>query len=241
VLRKWDFGRKIFASQQHPDLIGYCGDVLFPSQTLSQIIEIIDRNAFFPVEASPQYKLQLIVAALERAACEYPSEETRDFSIVYGTRVGDGLSGAFKLSIVSFSAGTAKSIKPVEVTSKSGVLITLGSGTSQYKSYLSKWQTSEIGGTSRAVFASFCEFLRSDTDPKTGGAPQLAGLFRKASGRSFGIVWNDKLHLMGMELGPPKTNLDFDCYNDLFELCDGATLKRFAGAQRQPSPFSRSR
>jgi hypothetical protein len=87
------------------------------------------------------------------------------------------------------------------------------------------------------VFASFCEFLRSQDDRATGGAPQLAGLFRKGGAKSFGIVWDEKLHLMGMEMPALSYPIEFDCYNELFELCDTNTLQRREHAQRQPSPF----
>jgi hypothetical protein len=37
-------------------LIAYCGEVLFPTQTISQIIELIDEDAFFPTGALPEDK-----------------------------------------------------------------------------------------------------------------------------------------------------------------------------------------
>jgi hypothetical protein len=237
VLRNWDFGRKVFASYRHPDVVGYCGDVLFPTQTLGQMIELIDRDAFFPGRAEPREKVQLIVEALERAACKYPPEETRDFTIVHCTRVEEYMDGEFHVSIVSFSAGKATSVSPVAVPKKSGVITILGSGANQYRSYLSKWQSSDIGGTSRAMFSSFCEFLRAHPDPKTGGPPQLAGLLRKGAAKSFGIVWDGKLYLMGMEIAASQESREFECYNDFFEICDSMTLQPRDGAQRQPSPF----
>ena len=237
VLRKWDFGRKVFASQQYPDVVGYCGDVLFPTQTLGQIVELIDRDAFFPIGAPSNDKADLIVAALERAAAEYPPEETRDFSIVYATRTGENMKGRFELRIVPFSAGKARKLTPMEIPNKSGVLTILGSGANNYESYLAKWQDSDVGGTSRAVFSSFCDFLHSESDLKSGGPPQLAGLFRTGVGRSFGIVWNNRLYLMGMEMPEHRHQVKFDCYNDRFELCDPITLERRSDAQRQPNPF----
>jgi hypothetical protein len=237
VLRKWDFGRKVFASQRYPDVVGYCGDVLFPTQTLSQLIELIDRDVFFPVGVEPRDKVRLIVEALERAASEYPPEETRDFTIVHATRIGENIAGTFELNVIPFSAGKARSISPVEVPTKSGMLKILGSGADQYKSYLSKWQSSDVGGTSRAMFSSFCEFLHSQSDPKTGGPPQLAGLFRIGAARSFGIVWNEKLYLVGMEMLASQHRDEFECYNDHFEICHPVTLQRRDEAQPQPSPF----
>jgi hypothetical protein len=237
VLRKWDFGRKVFASHKHPDVVGYCGDVLFPTQTLGQIIELIDRDTFFPAGVRPREKAQLIVEALERAANKYPPEETHDFTIIHCTRDGEYMGGEFEVSVVDFSAGKAVNLSLVDVPRTSGKIKILGSGANQYGAFHSKWQSSDIGGTSRAMFSSFCEFLHTENDPKTGGPPQLAGLIRKGAAQSCGTIWNGKLYLMGMEMASSQGIHEIDCYNDLFEICDPMTLQRRDGAQRQPSPF----
>ncbi len=238
VSQKWDNGRKVFASQRHPDLIAYCGDVLFPTQTISQIIELIDKDAFFPTGASPEGKVQLIVSALEQAAAKYPTPQTRDFSIVFSTRIGEGMKGIFKFYSISFTGGKAKAIAPLDIPNQSREITTLGSGKVMFRPYLERWRASDTGGTSRAFFSSFCEYLRTGNDPYSGGPPQLVGLFREGAGRSFGVVWDERLYLMGMEMPVPRHQVKFDCYNDLFELCDAVTLQRLERAQRQPNPFS---
>jgi hypothetical protein len=237
VLQKWDYGRKVFASHLHPDLIAYCGDVLFPTQTISQIAELIDKDAFFPVGASPEDKAQLIVGALEQASANYPAPQTRDFSIVFSTRTGEGMKGTFKFYSIPFTAGKAKTITPLDIPDQSKEITILGSGEVSFRPYLEKWRASDIGGTSRSFFSSFCEYLRSDSDSHSGGPPQLVGLFREGAGRSLGVVWDGKLYLAGMEMPVPRHQVKFDCYNDLFELCDAVTLQRLERSQRQPSPF----
>jgi hypothetical protein len=37
----WNYGRKVFASRTTPEIFGYCGDVLFPSMFLSQVVDSI--------------------------------------------------------------------------------------------------------------------------------------------------------------------------------------------------------
>jgi hypothetical protein len=37
----WDYSRKLFASRNHPEILGYFGDVLFPSQVLGQLIDLV--------------------------------------------------------------------------------------------------------------------------------------------------------------------------------------------------------
>jgi hypothetical protein len=238
VLRKWDFGRKVFASRTEADVIGYCGDSFFPTQTIGQIIDLIDSGVFFPAGTLPQQKIQLIVTTLEFAAYEYPAAEKRDFSILFGTRFGNGMKGEFGLYTVAFTAGKSGRIVELKIPNRSQRLITLGSGKDKLDPYIQKWVTSDIGGTSRSIFSSFCEFLHSNDDSQTGGPPQLVGLFRQGPGRSFGIVWDQKLYLMGMAMPRQSAQVTFDCYNDLFELCDVVTLRRIEGAQRQPNPFT---
>jgi hypothetical protein len=172
-LPKWDYGRKVFASQRHPDLIAYCGDVLFPTQTISQIIELIDRDAFYPTGAQPSDKVQLIVSALEKAATGYPATQKGDFSIVFSSRIGKGMNGTFDFYVVSFTAGNAKTISRLDIPCRSKEITIMGSGEVTFRPCLEKWRASDIGGTSRSFFASFCEHLRSGNDPYSGGPPQL--------------------------------------------------------------------
>jgi hypothetical protein len=237
VLRKWDFGRKVFASRTEAEVIGYCGDSFFPTQTISQIIDLIDSGVFFPSGILPLQKIQQIVTTLELAAYEYPEAERRDFSILFGTRFGSGMKGKFGLYTVAFTAGTAGRIVELNIPNRSQRLITLGSGTDKLDPYIQKWVASDVGGTSRSIFSSFCEFLHSHDDSQTGGPPQLVGLFRHGPGLSFGIVWDQKLYLMGMAMPRQSAQVTFDCYNELFELCDVVTLCRIESAQRQPNPF----
>lgn len=237
VVQKWDYGRKVFASQRHPDLIAYCGDVMFPTQTISQILELIDNDAFFPAGASPDDKVRSVLVALEQASANYPPPQIRDFSLVFGTRIGDGMRSSFRLFWVPFSQGRARTVAQLEIPDRSGEIKIAGSGEATFRPYLEKWQASDIGGTSRSCFSSFCDYLRSGSDPQSGGPPQLVGLFRAGPGRSFGVVWDGKLYLMGMEMPDPRQQVKFDCYNELFELCDAVTLQRLERAQRQPSPF----
>jgi hypothetical protein len=235
--KKWDFGKKLFASHSNPDVVGYCGDVLFPTQTLGQIFELIDRGVFFPTGATPEEKLKLIVEALERSAAQYPQSETREFKLLYGTRTSEGMQGKFKLYQVDYAGGKNVSKKDIPIPEKSGILARLGSGGDPFERHLARWENSDVGGTSRAVFSSFADFLKSGDDPKSGGPPQLTGLFRKGPARAFGMVWNGCRFLGGMELADTEVNSKIEWYNEQFEICDPRTLKRRPIAQPQPRPF----
>jgi hypothetical protein len=55
TLAKFNFGRKVFAFSKWPDILGYCGDVLFPSIALNQIVELADAGVR---TSPPAYVLQ---------------------------------------------------------------------------------------------------------------------------------------------------------------------------------------
>jgi hypothetical protein len=149
------------------------------------------------------------------------------------------MKGTFEFYSVPFTAGKGKAIDRLEIPNESKEITILGSGKVTFRPYLERWRASDIGGTSRSFFSSFCEYLRTGGDPYSGGPPQLVGLFRVGAERSFGVVWDGKLYLTGMEMPGQRQQVKFDCYNDLFELCDAVTLQRLEQAQRQPSPFRR--
>lgn len=237
VDKTWDFGKKLFASHNGPDIVGYCGDVLFPTQTLGQIFELIDRGVFFRTDTTPEERLRLIVEALERSAAHYPQSETREFTLLYGTRTSEGMPGKFTLYKVDFAGGKNLYKQEIPIPQKSGILAMLGSGGNQFKKHLDRWEKSDVGGTSRAVFSSFADFLKSGDDLKSGGSPQLTGLFRTGPARAFGMIWKECRFLGGMELGDSEANSKVEWYNEQFEICDPRTLKRCAIAQPQPRPF----
>ena len=145
--KKWDFGKKLFASHSGPEIVGYCGDVLFPTQTLSQIFELIDCGVFFPSGATPEEKLRLIIEALERSSARYPRSETRDFTLLYATRTSEGMLGRFNLYQVDYAGGKNVSEKEIPVPEKSGILARLGSGSGPFDRHLDRWEKSDVGGT----------------------------------------------------------------------------------------------
>lgn len=86
---KWDLGRKIFASEKHPEILGYTGDALFCSQVLGQVISFIDTCAPMEMLSTHGEKFLKVRSLLERAFSTYPQTFCLpSFSIFYLTRVG---------------------------------------------------------------------------------------------------------------------------------------------------------
>ena len=89
----WDCGRNVFACDRSASIFGYCGAVLFPSQFLGQLTQAIDSGMLFSESTRPQEKLDVIANKLSTEAERFP--EQAEFTIVYATRVGEGLGATF--------------------------------------------------------------------------------------------------------------------------------------------------
>jgi len=55
----WDFGQKVF-SLQFGGIIAYCGDVLFPTQIISQLKDLIDKEVLFKKSENNSKKINII-------------------------------------------------------------------------------------------------------------------------------------------------------------------------------------
>jgi hypothetical protein len=233
----WDYGRKLFASRRYPHIFGYCGDVLFPTQTLSQITEMLDDDL---IAANPSDSIdrctERVLAIVESAFKTYPAKAKRDFDILYSMREGEGMQSRFHLRQITFRATSSATVRPFKIPDQSGLIVVLGSGSDSVRARLDQWTTTEVGGTSRAVFGSFCDSLQSGHDSLSAGPPQLVGLRRKSTAKTFGIVWQKGLYYYGLQAALPTYQNRICWFNELFEICDPNTLERRADAQRHPRP-----
>lgn len=232
----WDHGRKLFACRRYPHILGYCGDVLFPTQTLSQVTEMIDSDLLVKPSDTIDDRTSRIVSTLEAAFETYPSKSKQAFEVLYCTRENAALLSRFHLRRITFSTSNAPKVSLIEVPTQSETIAILGSGTSSVQAHLDRWRASDVGGTSRAMFSAFCDSLRSGKDSRSAGPPQLVGLWRIHSGMTFGIVWGSRRYFYGVEVPAQGLINNIRWYNDLFEICDPNTLVRQGGAQPQPRP-----
>ncbi len=82
----------------------------------------------------------------------------------------------------------------IGLKAESVLLSALGSGHQVLTSYEAMW-SEKMGRTSRGVFGAFCDALRSGADPYTGGAPQIARLYRQGTARHIGVLHQGKRYL----------------------------------------------
>lgn len=234
----FDYGKKLFASNCFPEILGYAGDVLFPSIVLSQILEMIDAKLLFDEATSCAEKNKIIFEKLYYAFSKYPDVcGNNPIQIIHLSRdtLFDGYP-AFHHYALTWSRD--KSWKQCEMTipEQSGLLQVLGSGGVEFKeNYESRYQQGHNRSTSRNVFHCFIDTLNNIKDRKCGGPPQLVGIYRKplTSGKNFGIISNGRRYFLGTEI-PRDSSFDkIEWRNEFFERCNGDSKKILEGAAAQ--------
>jgi len=233
---KWDFARKLFASSRHPDILGYYGDVLFSSQDLSQVIDLVDADNLFDADATPELKFEEISTIFKKSYSTYPEKYRSRFAIIHCSRCNSGMSASFKLFELSWESVKGWQSREVQVPSKSGIVTVYGSGSERVKAWVERWNATKAGRTSRSVFSAFCDSLSSGGDPATGGAPQLVGVYRQGPAETFGVIYDGKRFLHGLCVDEAHHLDAVEWRNELFERCDWTTGLRLPGAQRHARP-----
>ena len=233
---KWDMGRKLFSSKNKAEILGYCGDVLFPSHKLGQLIEQIDSDLLITLEMSILEKQNQLYESIKLSFGDLPRTQRRRVDIVYCTRTGEQASSKFGFCRYSWSPRNGWSQTIVEIPKTSQLIDVLGSGTESIKNWYEKWNRSDVKGTSRSIFSGFCDSISSGEDPNTGGAPQLVGIFSKGTPKIFGIVYNNSRYILGDRINNNLNLNHIEWRNVLFERYDGEQLNLLEGAQPQPRP-----
>jgi hypothetical protein len=240
----FDHGRKVFALQKSPDILGYCGDVLFPTMVLSQITEMADRGLLFPPQASCKERFESIKEKLVQQFHKYPrmlEGITADtLQVVHISR--DPINNLkFECRLIEWARRNGWSGKEKAMPSESGILFTLGSGATEFNNNYEHYKQGPDRGTSRSVFHCFCNTLFNMKDEKCGGAPQLVGVYRKPDSPAitFGIIKDKRRYFLGAQINNDVDFSGVEWRNDLFELCDGQTMKKFLSAQSQPDYLRR--
>jgi hypothetical protein len=231
----WDRGRKVFASSLHPEIFGYCGDVLFPTQLLGQTLELMDRGLLFDDNLPAAQKVASLQAFINVSLATYTARPTPQFEFIYATRSGTGMSCTFSVYHLVFDRGRWQTMGPIALPDSSALLLNLGSGASSVLAAHTRWQASSSRGTSRGIFSAFHEALQSGDDPSSGGYPQAVGLRRVGPAHVFGFVDEGGRYVLGSEptlLG----QAEMGWYNAAFERCDPRTRAPLPGAKKQPLP-----
>lgn len=233
----YNYGRKLFALKNSPDILGYCGDAFFSSQVLSQIVSLDDNNLLFQEDDSSLIRSKKILGQINKQFNSYPIH-ARNKSVIYHiSRDNDSTFQAYKYSYDSKINHWI--VSDIEYDrSHSNLILRDGTGAEEFLSLYCKYERGDISGTSRNVYQCFCDALKHTKIHSCGGAPQLVGLYRgkKFNGLSFGIIYNGQRYFLGSPLDECSSDNVTRWYNENFEICDGVTMKRLPNAMRQPNP-----
>jgi hypothetical protein len=234
---QWDAGQKTYASQTSAHIFGFCGNASFPPSVIRQVIELMDIGLLTTNEDPAAIHSQ-VVELLEKTLRTASHQFFDGFSIFHGAREGELMSSKFRLWRTEYYQSTRKFYDgEIEMEKSRSCLVHIdGSGRSVVQNQSAMWDRSTAAGTSRAAMWAFCEALSSGTDRHTGGAPQMVGVWRKGPARRFGIVWNGKRYVAGIEVTPAEELRQIDWFNDLFERCDGISGGRLKGASSHEKP-----
>lgn len=193
----YDYGQKVFGSANFPEIFSFCGDVLFPMAVIIQIISQIDSNVLLNTTDSANAKKVKIFNYLESSLQSYPKQQMASgFTILYATRVDKTFS--------LFRYFYSKKLECEEITLPN-ISTKIYSGGSGSKEFDANWlqcnhEKNNNHRTSRAVYHCLSETLKNITDSRTGGLPQVVGLFRIENARFFGIIEDNKRYIFGKEV-----------------------------------------
>lgn len=238
---RFDYGKKVFGCKNHPDIFGYCGDVLFPSIILNQLIDIADQGLLFGANWTCEQKSQAVIDKLIQSFNNYPKEvgniTANTLQVIHCSRDNDANFYCKKMMWTKSSRRWTGETLDFKIYSDK--LFVVGSGASEFlEKYRAYWE-SENKKTSRALFHCFTDTLVDIKDKYCGGAPQLVGLYRIGNARHYGIIYNNKRYFQGVQIDNLINFQNIEWRNELFEVCDGDTMKRRDYAQSQPNPLKR--
>lgn len=229
----YDYGKKLFALKYTPDILAYCGEVLYPMCTISQIATLAEEGLLFPSNSTSLYRSDIIFNQLKIQFTTYNS--VIPINIYHISRCIDNKFYCYRYSWNS-SNGWDKQIVNTNYDISS-VLFSDGSGKIEFDKKYCDYNCGDLKNTSRNVFHCFNDTLKHISDRCCGGSPQLVGLYRsKYNGINFGVIYDNKKYCHGAPVHDTIHTEEFRWYNSNFEICDPKTLLRKANAMPQPNP-----
>jgi len=225
---------KVFACKKHPDIFGYCGDVLFPSNFIHQFTNMADEGFLFSETANHTEKNALLVEQFKSSIAKYPADKLSEgIKILHAGRDPDN---TFHCSAMSYSFATGISIERKTMPAISDLIDVSGSGKTFFAQnyYERKHGGHNTFGTSRGIYHCFTDTLEQAKDIKCGGAPQMAGLYWRGNGMYFGILQDGKRYYMGNEINSVQMPNFVEWRNESFERIHPKESRLLDKAQRQP-------
>ena len=185
----WDMARKTFSCSNSADIFAYVNDVTFPSMVLGQLVNIIDSGGLFCQSTSGAERYQIICSHIKNSHQTYSKSMVGSFTIFHASRFGEGLNSIFEMRTLGWDNKLKKWIESqLDIPKVSSSIVVDGSGAKTVSKWSERWESSSQGGTSRAVFSSFCNAVFAREDKLTNASPQLVSLYRKGFGKTIGFL-----------------------------------------------------
>jgi len=232
--KRYDYGRKVFALKKSPDILGYCGDVLYPTIILNQILEMDNDGLLFPTNTKNIERINIVFEEITKRFDTYPVDIAmrNSLEIIHISRDNEV---DFICYVYSWKRENGWSKTEHIIPESSDKVIILGSGKDEFFDRYLRYYNGNNGKTSRAIFQCLCHTLLEIKDLQCGGSPQLVGLYNRFNGKNFGVVYNNKRYYLGKEVSISENLNRIEWRNELFERYDGSKLKILEGAQKQPN------
>ncbi|MFW1840897.1 hypothetical protein ACG9XS_20450 [Acinetobacter gyllenbergii] len=238
----FDVGQKLFYSKNYPHAFGFSGLITGAQNLLNSLVRLIDNgylNSNFDNETNALTIRDYFQNCFNHLPNNMKLELIKTVNIIHINRINNSQKVKdiyFHVNLFTFSPKGCE-VQILDISSVSQILHISGSGTSAFKSSDYLWEKFDPDNsrTSRSFFSAFCTSLETNQDPYSGGAPQLLGLYRQGPVQDFGIIWDNKNFIAGVETTTFSENVEWR--NKTFERCDPWTKKLLQGAQPQPNFF----
>ncbi|MCG2633063.1 hypothetical protein L6654_41675 [Bradyrhizobium sp. WYCCWR 13023] len=218
-------------------MFGYCGDVVFPSLVLAQIVSAIDNGVLFRSTADAQEKQDVICEALKTSFTRRNGTPDQDFSILHLMRAGEEESREFYGWEISYAVKARRwHSKSLEVPMTTGVVSLIGSGKPFARKYIDRWVNSDVGNRGSAIFSGFCDSLFSNEDQYSGGMPQVAALNKGSHAQIIGFIEKGRHYLNGLQILPARSLHRIKWTDRYFQDINPTTMQRKTGARRRIRP-----
>jgi len=227
----WDSGRKLFVFRNYPDIVAYCGDVLFPTQLITQAIDIFDMRVNSSSIDFPE-RISQFTSLLKEQLNRYPTDLLGKFEILIAGRYLDAyqfgryyLKWDSKVLIESYLSENALLFETA---------IILGSGKSSFEAfYVSRFSKSDMHNFSRAGFSALSDYLKWDGKEKhCGGATQLVSIFNQGQPKVIGTIFGNERYILGSRVDNFSITEGFDWRDELFQRIQPNKLALIENAQQ---------
>lgn len=224
----YSYAQKIFNFKHSPDIIGYSGNSLFGSNSLSKLTSIVDNLNIFKNLNDSEFKINYITKFLNEEFKLFPPVLYSDSNeFMYISR-----NDKFCVYHI-FLKNKLFHFNKIKLKEKSGILFSCGRGAKLFEEmYKLKVKLNHGNETSRVVFWSFLNHLESKKDLYTGGPPQLMLIGKSSISKAVIIYINDKFFLQGNIIQHHDIiNDKMEIRNQFFEFVDKKGKPR-SNAQR---------